>query len=88
MTLPTEDEHSLSVLSPTADAPIDSFRGVEAAARIPEHAEAEKATLSVRERREQIWSQMVELRMVAESIYKLTLETTESLPRRPRPLYR
>ncbi|ETN19281.1 hypothetical protein PPTG_04639 [Phytophthora nicotianae INRA-310] len=88
MTLPTEEEYSLSMLSPTTDHPIDSFRGVEPAKEpypdIPEHieehkVEKEKVTLSDRERREQIWSQMVELRMVAESIYKLTLETTESL---------
>ncbi|KAG7381605.1 hypothetical protein PHYPSEUDO_005809 [Phytophthora pseudosyringae] len=93
MTLPVEEEYSLSVLSPTADLPIDSFRGVETAKEpqpeIPEHTEEEavgkeKVVLSDRERREQIWSQMVELRMVAESIYKLTLETTESLNAAPR----
>ncbi|KAG7395846.1 hypothetical protein PHYBOEH_003139 [Phytophthora boehmeriae] len=59
------------------DMPIDSFRGMKGAPEeIPEQAEE---VLSDRDRREQIWSQMVELRMVAESIYKLTLETTESL---------
>ncbi|KAF1789090.1 hypothetical protein GQ600_10167 [Phytophthora cactorum] len=95
MTLPTEEEYSLSVLSPTADLPIDSFRGVEPAKEpypdIPEPSEElqvekkkkEKVMLSDRERREQIWSQMVELRMLAESIYQLTLETTESLNATP-----
>lgn len=76
---------SRSVLSPTADgdAPIDSFRGAHSGKVIHEDAtegeEVEKVALSDRERREQIWSQMVELRMVAESIYKLTLETSESI---------
>ncbi|KAK1933563.1 hypothetical protein P3T76_011777 [Phytophthora citrophthora] len=82
MMLPTEEEYSLSVLSPTTDVPFDSFRGVEPAKapEIPEDEALEtRVVLSDRERREQIWSQMVELRMVAESIYKLTLETTESL---------
>ncbi|KAG2521896.1 hypothetical protein JM16_004925 [Phytophthora kernoviae] len=59
------------------DMQIDSFRGMKVTPEeIPDQAEE---VLSVRDRREQIWSQMVELRMVAESIYKLTLETTESL---------
>uniref|UniRef100_H3GDG5 FYVE-type domain-containing protein n=1 Tax=Phytophthora ramorum TaxID=164328 RepID=H3GDG5_PHYRM len=99
LTLPTEEEYSLSVLSPSADQPMDSFRGIDPGTKthedIPEHEEdddkVEKVVLSDRERREQIWSQMVELRMVAESIYKLTLETTESLnatPQRTPPLYR
>ncbi|KAL4159105.1 hypothetical protein PRNP1_004876 [Phytophthora ramorum] len=81
------------------DQPMDSFRGIDPGTKthedIPEHEEddekVEKVALSDRERREQIWSQMVELRMVAESIYKLTLETTESLnatPQRTPPLYR
>ncbi|KAL4134281.1 hypothetical protein PRIC2_004590 [Phytophthora ramorum] len=81
------------------DQPMDSFRGIDPGTKthedIPEHEEdddkVEKVVLSDRERREQIWSQMVELRMVAESIYKLTLETTESLnatPQRTPPLYR
>ncbi|OWZ21208.1 hypothetical protein PHMEG_0004280 [Phytophthora megakarya] len=66
------------------DVPMDSFRGVESKEpqpEIPEEDEVETKTavLSDHERRERIWSQMVELRMVAESIYKLTLETTESL---------
>ncbi|KAG2939117.1 hypothetical protein PC117_g11035 [Phytophthora cactorum] len=77
------------------DLPIDSFRGVEPAKEpypdIPEPSEElqvekkkkEKVMLSDRERREQIWSQMVELRMLAESIYQLTLETTESLNATP-----
>ncbi|KAL3673177.1 hypothetical protein V7S43_002471 [Phytophthora oleae] len=72
------------------DVPFDSFRGVEPAKEpeIPEDEalETKHVVLSDRERREQIWSQMVELRMVAESIYKLTLETTESLnARTPQP---
>ncbi|GMF13284.1 unnamed protein product [Phytophthora lilii] len=97
-TIPAEEEYSLSVLTPTSDLPIDSFRGVEtiktSTTDVPEHAESDevgKPELSDRERREQIWSQMVELRMVAESIYKLTLETTESLnatPQRTPQLYR
>ncbi|KAG1685284.1 hypothetical protein DVH05_008500 [Phytophthora capsici] len=68
------------------DVPFDSFRGVEPA-KEPEIPVLEtRVMLSDRERREQIWSQMVELRMVAESIYKLTLETTESLnSRTPQP---
>ncbi|EEY68470.1 uncharacterized protein PITG_04927 [Phytophthora infestans T30-4] len=83
-TLPTEEEYSLSVLSPTTDQPIDSFRGLELQPEIDEQSdehqeEKENVPLSDRERREQIWSQIVELRMVAESIYQLTLETSESL---------
>ncbi|KAG6612419.1 uncharacterized protein IUM83_10722 [Phytophthora cinnamomi] len=95
MTLPTDDEFSRSVLSPTADLPVDSFRGAHNSDKvihedITEHEEVEKVALTDRERREQIWSQMVELRMVAESIYKLTLETSESLnatPQRTSPFY-
>ncbi|RLN91120.1 hypothetical protein BBJ28_00015867 [Nothophytophthora sp. Chile5] len=90
MTLPAEEEQTLSMLSPTADAPIDSFRGVMSLKMSHNVLEEETtedvegvinghAPLSDHERREQIWSQMVELRMVAESIYQLTLETSESL---------
>nr|KAE8922297.1 hypothetical protein PF009_g27435 [Phytophthora fragariae] len=82
-TLPTEEELTRSVLSPTADAPMDSFRGKMIHEDVTEHSEGDEVALSDRERREQIWSQMVGLRMVAESIYKLTLETSESLNAAP-----
>uniref|UniRef100_M4BLG9 FYVE-type domain-containing protein n=1 Tax=Hyaloperonospora arabidopsidis (strain Emoy2) TaxID=559515 RepID=M4BLG9_HYAAE len=76
----TEAKSLLFVLSPTADQPIDSFRGVPPAKMLQrELSEPDKIEVSDHAQREQIWSQMVELRMVAESIYKLTLETTESL---------
>ncbi|TDH67851.1 hypothetical protein CCR75_009520 [Bremia lactucae] len=77
-----EDEYSLSVLSPTTDLPIDSFRGVKPPKEIISelnHPIETKPELSDRECREQIWSQMVELRMVAESIYNLSLEASNSL---------
>ncbi|KAI9910445.1 hypothetical protein PsorP6_010677 [Peronosclerospora sorghi] len=72
---------SVSVSSPTAEFSVDSFRGVEPILSSPAQADERAdpdAVKSDREHREQIWSQMVELRMVAESIYKLAQETTKS----------
>ncbi|GMF16357.1 unnamed protein product [Phytophthora fragariaefolia] len=89
MTLAPEEEYPRLLLSPTADMPLDSFRGADSGKTIQEDIaeidaeQIEKVVLSDRERREHIWSQMVELRMVAESIYKLTLETSESLSAAP-----
>ncbi|CAI5736189.1 unnamed protein product [Hyaloperonospora brassicae] len=81
-TRPAEAKSLLLVRAPAADRPVEPVCGAPPAKTLQTElsSESDKIMLSSdREHREQIWSQMVELRMVAESIYKLTLETTESL---------